>query len=380
MKVVVYGAGQLAQMMYLAGAPLGIDIQAVDVANGNVVNPVDKSNSGVSLRDAIAEAKCLTVEFEHVPVDLLVDAQDSGKLAPNMAAIRVGADRVLEKQLLEKLNIANCQHRIITHVDQLDDAVEALGERLILKASLDGYDGYGQWRLVDKSNLLELKQALKSLDLEAVPLVVEQMLNFDRELSLIGARTPNGQTVVYPLAENLHHDGQLHVSVAPATQLTPELNQQANHIFDALADELNYIGVLAVEMFQVGNQLLVNEIAPRVHNSGHWSIQGAKTSQFENHLRAVVDLPLGETEAIGVSAMINIIGCGSIAKDLLSVPGSHLQWYGKSVRPKRKMGHINVCAESYAQLAERLTMLKPHLPMEHFPKLAEEIARLNSLA
>lgn len=380
MKVVVYGAGQLAQMMYLAGAPLGIEVQAVDVVDSTVVNPVDKSNLSVSLRDAISEAKCLTVEFEHVPVGLLQDAQASGKLKPNMSAIRVGADRVLEKKLLEKLKIPNCKHQIITDVEQLEDAVNLLGERLILKASLDGYDGYGQWRLEDKSALPELKKQLQDLDLIEVPIIVEQMLSFERELSLIGARTENGETVVYPLAENLHHQGQLHVSVAPASDLSENVNKQASDIFTKLANELNYVGVLAVEMFQVGEQLLVNEIAPRVHNSGHWSIQGSKTSQFENHLRAVVDLPLGETEAIGVSAMINIIGCGSISKELLSVPGSHLQWYGKSVRPKRKMGHINICADSYTQLAERIALLKANLPIEHFPMLDEEIARLSNLA
>jgi 5-(carboxyamino)imidazole ribonucleotide synthase len=351
----------------------------VDVSDSSIVNPVDKSSSGVSLRDAITEAKCLTVEFEHVPLGLLNDAQQSGKLVPEMAAIRVGADRVLEKRLLEKLHVGNCQHQIITHINQLDAVVEALGERLILKASLDGYDGYGQWRLTDKKDLSALKKQLEDLDLAAVPLVVEKMLNFDRELSVIGARAPDGKIVVYPIAENLHHDGQLHVSIAPATRLTSELNQQAKQIFDTIAQALNYVGVLAIEMFQIGNELLVNEIAPRVHNSGHWSIQGAKTSQFENHLRAVTELPLGATDAVGVSAMVNIIGCGSIAKDLLSVPGTHLQWYGKSVRPKRKMGHINVNAKTYSELAERLALLKPHLPIEHFPKLNEEIARLNSL-
>ena len=379
MKVVVYGAGQLAQMMYLAGAPLGIEVMAVDVGNINVVNPIDKSLSGVSLKEAIDEAKRLTVEFEHVPVDLLSDAQASGKLAPTMTAIRVGADRVIEKALLDKLNIPNCAHRVVTDINQLEEVVSELGERLIIKASLDGYDGYGQWRLTGKSGLPELTEQLKDLDLKAVPLVVEQMLDFDREVSLIGARAEDGSVVVYPLAENLHHQGQLHVSVAPATGLNPELNEQAKQIFIKLANELDYVGVLAVEMFQVGDQLLVNEIAPRVHNSGHWSIQGAKTSQFENHLRAVVDLPLGETDANGVAAMINIIGCGSIAKDLLTVPGSHLQWYGKSVRPKRKMGHINVCAETYAELADRLEQLEKFLPQEHFPLLGEEIARLRNL-
>ncbi|MBT0586010.1 5-(carboxyamino)imidazole ribonucleotide synthase [Alteromonas oceanisediminis] len=379
MKVLVYGAGQLAQMMNLAGAPLGISVNAVDVKTGKVVNPVDKSEQADSLKNAIDEANCLTVEFEHVPVDLLNEAHASGKLSPSFESIRVGADRVIEKKLLERLGIANCAHRVVTAIDQLPEVVEQLGDKLILKASLDGYDGYGQWRLSSREQLVELQQTLSALDLQKVPLVVEQMQTFERELSLLGARNANGDIVVYPLAENLHHQGQLHVSVAPASALTDELNKQALAIFTALADELNYVGLLAVEMFQVGDRLLVNELAPRVHNSGHWTQQGAVTSQFENHLRAIQNLPLGSTEATGISAMVNVIGCGGISKEILSVPNTHLHWYGKSVRKKRKMGHINVVAESYSELSARLSELNTHLPAEYFPKLPDEIQRLAAL-
>ena len=376
MRVLVYGDGQLAQMLNLAGVPLGIDVSAVNVKDHSIVNPVDKTPYSESLKQAMEEAKALTVEFEHVPLDLLEQANATDKLNPSFEAIRIGADRVLEKRFLERVGVANCQHLIITEHVQLDNIVDELGERVIIKASLDGYDGYGQWRLNGAAQLPALKEQLAELNLKAVPLIAEKMVSFQRELSLIGARNAQGQVSVYPLAENKHHEGQLHVSVAPAPDTTDALTQQALEIFTTIVEDLKYVGVLAVEMFQIGDQLIVNELAPRVHNSGHWSIHGAETSQFENQLRAVLNLPLGNMSAHSVSAMVNIIGCGSIAKEVLAVSGCHLHWYGKTVRAKRKMGHINVVAEDYAQLAQRLNELARLLPKEFFPVLAEESQRL----
>ncbi|WP_026376425.1 5-(carboxyamino)imidazole ribonucleotide synthase [Aestuariibacter salexigens] len=379
MKVLVYGAGQLARMMYLAGTPLGIDVQAVDVNSQAVVNPISKEPLNTTLEQAILAAESLTAEFEHVPEALLQQAHDSGKLRPGMQAILTGADRVREKALLEKLHIANSAHRIVTDIQQLDDVLSAIGADLIIKASRDGYDGYGQWRLRSQDELAELKLQLADLDLQAVPLVAEKRVEFEREVSLIGVRDTSGNVKFYPLAENLHHQGQLHVSVAPATDVTEALQRQAEDIFTSLANELDYVGVLAVEMFQVGSSLLVNEIAPRVHNSGHWTMQGSVTCQFENHLRAVTGLPLGDTRAIGPSAMINIIGCTSFSRQLLSIPGCHLHWYGKSVRKKRKMGHINVVGQTHKELGEALQKLAEFLPLEHFPKLISEAKRLQAI-
>ncbi|QPG05371.1 5-(carboxyamino)imidazole ribonucleotide synthase [Salinimonas marina] len=378
MRVLVYGAGQLAQMMYLAGAPLGIEVEAVDVSSDTVVHPVSKLPLDASLEQAIEAADALTVEFEHVPERLLEQAEKSNKLMPSMEAILVGADRVREKQLLETLQIPNCSHRIVTSLDELDACISALGDKLIIKASRDGYDGYGQWRLTSADQLEEIKQALDGLDLSAVPLVVEKMLSFERELSLIGVRSQNGDIKVYPIAENLHYQGQLHVSVAPAPKVDAALQQQAEDIFKRLADGMQYTGVLAVEMFQCGDQLLVNELAPRVHNSGHWTLTGSDTSQFENHLRAVTGLPLGDTGARSPAAMINIIGCGTFSRELLSIPGCHLHWYGKTVRDKRKMGHINLTAENYQMLGHKMQQLVAYVPGEAFPKLAEEAQKLSS--
>lgn len=189
MRVLIFGSGQLARMMYLAGCPLGIEVTAVDVNTLKVVNPVDKQPFSVSLDEAIEEADAISVEFEHVPESLLEKAQLSGKLMPGIEAILTGADRVREKQLLDKLGIANCPHRIVTQVDQLDAVVAELGDKLILKSSRDGYDGYGQWRLQHERELATLKQQLAQLDLQKVPLVAEKMLSFDREVSLVGVRS-----------------------------------------------------------------------------------------------------------------------------------------------------------------------------------------------
>jgi 5-(carboxyamino)imidazole ribonucleotide synthase len=379
MNILILGSGQLARMMALAGYPLGLRVAAVDVNARNVLDPITKLVSETSLAHALQEADAVSVEFEHIPQDLLEQVNATGKLMPSMESIMAGADRVKEKKLLSDLDIANCPYKIITDANQLDEAVAELGEKLIIKASRDGYDGYGQWRLSSATQLAELKQQLSELDLQKVPLVVEKMLHFERELSLVGVRSASGDIAYYPLAENLHHQGQLHVSVAPAPYVNDALNQQAQDIFNKLAEKLGYIGVLAVEFFQMGEQLLVNEIAPRVHNSGHWSMQGADTCQFENHLRAISDLPLGSTKVIRPTAMINIIGCDNFSMDVLRLTGCHLHLYGKTVRAKRKMGHFNLCAENYAELGHVIQSLAQHLPAEHFPMLKDEAARLMAL-
>lgn len=380
MKVLVFGAGQLAQMMYLAAAPLGVEVYAVDVNAREVVNPMSKQKLDMTIEYAISDANMVTAEFEHVPEDLLLLAEKSGKLSPNMDAILTGADRVREKRVLESTMINNCEHMIIKHVEQLAEAIDALGSKIIFKASRDGYDGYGQWRYLSPDELPKLQQAFASLDLQRVPLVAEKMLSFDREISMIGARDANGNTAYFDIAENLHHEGQLHVSIAPATGLTISTQQQAQAIFDRLTSALSYVGVLSVEMFQTGEELIVNEIAPRVHNSGHWTLKGADTSQFEQHIRAVLGFPLGDTSTKQVTAMVNIIGCTSFSRDLISIPGCHLHWYGKELREKRKMGHINVVASSYNELGDKLLALLQYLPVEYFPLLESEAKRLKAFA
>jgi len=366
-------------MMSLAAYPLGLTVMAIDVNARSVVDPLSKTVFTCSVNEAIEQADVISAEFEHIPQDLLEQVNASGKFYPAKAAIEAGADRVKEKALLAKLAIDNCPNYIIDDLALLDNAVAQLGEQLIIKASRDGYDGYGQWRLNGLQQLPALKQQLSELDLKKVPLVIEKMLKFERELSLLGARGKDGHIVFYPLVENLHHQGQLHVTIAPATQVTEALNQQAQHIFRALVEELDYVGVLAVEFFQMGEQLLVNEIAPRVHNSGHWSMQGADTCQFENHLRAISGLPLGATTVFKPTAMLNIIGCDDFTMDMLSIAGCHLHLYGKTVRAKRKMGHVNISADNYAELGQKIQAFAHYVPEEHFPMLKDEAHRLSTL-
>lgn len=379
MKVLVLGAGQLAQMMSLAAAPIGVEVLAVDVSDNSIVNPITKQVYEFDLAFAIEEARVITVEFEHIPEALLALAEESGKLAPNIQSIMAGADRVREKKLLEKHSVANCQHVIIDHLDQVSDIDKKLGEKIIFKASRDGYDGYGQWRMKSLSDIEPLRSIFASIDLQKVPLIAETTALFDREISVVGARDLHGNIRCFHIAENLHHEGQLHVSVAPASGLSEQLIAQANEIFTTIANGLDYIGVLAVELFQIGDQLLVNEIAPRVHNSGHWTLDGADTCQFEQHIRAIMGFPLGSTKTNSVTAMVNIIGCTSFSRDLIAIEGCHLHWYGKALREKRKMGHINVVADNYLALGNKLTALLEHLPREYFPLLADEASRLKTL-
>lgn len=360
--IVILGHGQLARMMYLEATQLGLNIIAVNANSKECVNPVDKTVLPISIDEAFARATAITSEFEHLPEDLVTKAEATGKFLPNDKAIAAGADRIVEKQLLGGLNIDNCQHVIITDVEDLRYARDELGERIILKTSRDGYDGYGQWRIFNDEDYARVLTELTDHNFEKMPLVAEKCINFKRELSLIGVTDKNGNHQFYPLTENHHSDGQLVLSIAPAPKITPELQQLAESIYKKIADKLDYCGVLAIEFFDVENGLLVNEIAPRVHNSGHWTQQGCTTSQFENHIRAVAGFPLGSTKVLSPVAMINYVGFARPRADLFRVPNVHLHWYDKSVRPKRKMGHINIVGINTEELLKTVKKVKAFIP------------------
>lgn len=369
MRVLVLGAGQLARMMSLAGAPLNIEVFAYDVTTGNVVHPLTQQVMLKGLNTAITYADVITAEFEHIPHDILDTCANSGKLLPSAQAIKAGGDRRLEKSLLDNAGVANARYQIIATRADLDQAISTVGLPLVLKSSLGGYDGKGQWRLRPGDDLEaiwdEITQCLDQTSNQAI--VAEAFVPFDREVSLVGVRAKDGTIAVYPLAENIHTNGVLSLSTALTDN--PELQQQAEGMFRALAESLNYVGVLAIEFFDVGGTLLVNEIAPRVHNSGHWTQQGAETCQFENHLRAVSGLPLGSTALLRHTAMINILGEDTLPEALLAEPHCHIHWYGKEKRTGRKMGHINVCANSQAELKDALASIANYLDPASFPAL-----------
>jgi len=373
MNVLVLGAGQLARMMALAVKPLNIEIRAYDVGPKQVINPLAPELVYGDLAAGIEYADVITAEFEHVAHDVLALCEASGKLKPSSQAIKIGGDRRLEKQLLTQCQAVNAKHVIVQNKQSFDEAMSQLTLPIIFKTALDGYDGKGQWRLKTSEQIdatwAELSEFLANNPKQGI--VAEQMVPFAREVSLVGMRSTCGEIKVYPLAENHHTDGVLSVSLALSDEKA--LQQQAQDVFTRLTTTIDYVGTLAIEFFQVGDELLVNEIAPRVHNSGHWTQQGADTCQFANHIRAVSGLPLGDTELVRPTAMINILGQDSLPTEVLAMPGVTVHWYGKTKRAGRKMGHINVSGNSQQQLNQRLLMIANVLPSTGFSDITNYI-------
>ncbi|MDX1391195.1 MAG: 5-(carboxyamino)imidazole ribonucleotide synthase [Rheinheimera sp.] len=377
MKVLVLGAGQLARMMSLAGAPLNISISAYDVNSDSLVHPLTLQPLGKGLDKAIADADVVTAEFEHIPLPVLAQCQQSGKFLPGETAIKAGGDRRLEKQLLDDAGVRSAAYHIVNTEAEFHQAIDALGLPLVFKSALAGYDGKGQWRLKRAEDAAALWQQIAAFLAgdSKQSIVAEQFIPFQREVSLIGARRANGDVQVFPLTENHHVNGVLSVSLAVAGN--EQLQQQAQQMFTAVAEQLNYVGVLAIEFFDLNGELLVNEIAPRVHNSGHWTQQGADVCQFEQHLRAVCNLPLGSTALVRPSLMVNILGEDTVPDGILEIPGLHLHWYGKTKRAGRKMGHINLSAQTTGELKALFEKLIALLPEHAFPELSQMAARLN---
>ena len=377
MHVLVLGSGQLARMMSLAGAPLNITMSAYDVTTDRVVHPLTQAVIEQTLDQAIAAADVITAEFEHIPHDILAICDKSGKFRPSTDAIKAGGDRRLEKTLLDNSGVKNATYYVINSRADFDAAIQHVGIPMVLKSALGGYDGKGQWRLKDAAQVdtiwQEMQECLNSSTHQAI--VAEQFVPFDREVSLVGARSASGEVAVYPLAENIHVNGVLSLSTAIDA---PELQEQAKKMFTAVANSLDYIGVLAIEFFDVNGELLVNEIAPRVHNSGHWTQQGAEVCQFENHVRAVCGLPLGSTKLVRETAMINILGEDTLPNALLAMEGCHIHWYGKDKRPGRKMGHINVTADYSGELQRKLCEIADHLDENAFPAVHEVAQKIRS--
>ncbi|HBC3421015.1 5-(carboxyamino)imidazole ribonucleotide synthase [Vibrio parahaemolyticus] len=372
MHVLVLGSGQLARMMSLAGAPLNIQISAYDVGSGNVVHPLTQQVLvlGHGLENAIEQVDVITAEFEHIPHDVLDICEESGKFLPSTAAIKAGGDRRIEKARLDNAGVRNAKYYVIETREDFERAIEHVGIPMVLKSALGGYDGKGQWRLKETTQIeeiwTEMAECIAATPTQAI--VAEEFVPFGREVSLVGARGKDGSIKVYPLAENVHTNGVLSLSSAIDA---PELQAQAKQMFTAVADSLDYVGVLALEFFDVEGTLLVNEIAPRVHNSGHWTQQGAETCQFENHLRAVCGLPLGSTKLIRETSMVNILGEDTLPEALLAMDGYHIHWYGKEKREGRKMGHINVCGDYPGELHRRLCALADVLDPMAFPAVHE---------
>jgi 5-(carboxyamino)imidazole ribonucleotide synthase len=344
------GGGQLARMLALAAHPLGVRTVALDPAAeacaGDVAELIVDAYDAPAGLDRLAErSDVVTFEFESVPAASAERLAAAVAVQPPPRALEVAQDRLHEKRLFGELGIDTPRFRAIDAQSGLD-AAELPG---VLKTRRLGYDGKGQRVLRTAADAEGAFAALGE-----VPCIVEQLVEFDRELSVIAARSADGAVACYPLVENHHRDGILRVSHAPAPELTPGLQEQAERYARHLLDRLGYVGVLALELFQVGDLLLANELAPRVHNSGHWTIEGAETSQFENHVRAVCGLSLGSAELRMRSTMVNLIGGHPPLEQLAAIPHAHVHLYGKAPRRGRKIGHVTVTGDGDWQTVARL--------------------------
>ena len=329
------GGGQLGRMLALAGAPLDVRMRfldpAADACAGQVGDLIVGAYDGPDCLGRLADgADAVTYEFENVPVEA---ARRVGAV-PDARALELGQDRLVEKQLFRRLGIPTAPF----------GSLEDVGAPALVKSRRLGYDGKGQRVVASPGPIGDDELA-------------EGIVPFDRELSIVAVRGRTGETAFYPVAENEHRGGLLAVSRAPAAK-APQ--REAEEIARRLLDELGYVGVLAVELFEVGGELLANEFAPRVHNTGHWTIDGAGTSQFENHLRAILDLPLGSTEARGASVMVNLVGESPPLERLLALESGHVHLYGKEPRPGRKLGHVTLVDAGDEHVAAGVALGEAH--------------------
>lgn len=352
--VCVLGNGQLGRMLRQAGEPLGIAVYPVGLDADPEALPVQQS--------------VITAEIERWPETALTRELANHNAFVNRDIFPRLADRLTQKQLLDQLGLATAPWQLLAEAAEWPQVFSELGELAIVKRRTGGYDGRGQWRL-------------RADETDALPAdcygecIVEQGIDFSGEVSLVGARAHDGSTVFYPLTHNLHQDGILRTSVV-LPEPDAALQKQAEAMLSAIMHELKYVGVMAMECFVVPEGLLINELAPRVHNSGHWTQNGASISQFELHLRAILNLPLPRPVVSSPSVMVNLIGT-ALNLDWLNQPLVHLHWYEKEVRPGRKVGHLNLSDVSKSSLQATLQALVPQLPADYASGIAWAVEMLD---
>lgn len=347
MKIGILGGGQLARMMILDGKRLGFSFRVFDEKLHSSTKELAPCHTGSFLdREALknfAEGlDVITCEFENIPADTIDILSEYVPCFPSSVAFSVAQDRLSEKDMMASLEIGTTKYQSISSLDDLEIVKKDFSFPLLIKSRRLGYDGKGQKKVTDPSEIADAWSEIGSCDA-----IAEAFVNFERELSIVGVYGRNGKKKHYPLIENVHENGILVSSFAPA-DASDDLNKLAQEMIDKIAEKCGYIGVLVVEFFQVGNTLLVNEIAPRVHNSGHCTIEGAVCSQFENQIRAVSGMPLGCTEMRFSTISYNILSKLPDTASVLGQTGAHLHLYDKEESDLRKLGHITFC--NYKQL------------------------------
>jgi len=354
MVIGILGAGQLARMLALAGKPLGLKFIfldptpiacAADIGKHLIGDYTDKK----LLTQLAEESDIITYEFENVPVEIINFLSQQTPVYPSAKALSVGQDRMTEKTFFQNLGLPTAPFAAISSLKDLQLAMPRIGYPAILKTRRLGYDGKGQVILNQEQDLASAWQAINQS-----PAIIESFIHFEREVSIIASRSVSGEIAYYPLSENTHHKGILRL--AKATENDP-LQTQAEQYINTLLAALDYVGTIALELFATTDNLIVNEFAPRVHNSGHWTIEGSETSQFENHLRAITNLPLGATNTLGHTAMQNFIGGVPESKKLLSLAQVHLHLYDKEARKGRKIAHATIRTDSSSRFTDLITTL-----------------------
>jgi len=358
-KLGILGGGQLGRMLALAAHDLDIAPSIyspqLDCSAAVTRHQVGAWDDRGALERFAADADVVTYELEQLPAATLEVVLQTAKAAPSLKALKRSQDRLLEKQLFDDIGLPTAPWAPVSSPDDVARAAETVGFPCLLKTRYGGYDGKGQAAC---STVDELDAAFRDFN---VPSIVERRLDLIREVSVIAARSWSGELRWYDPVENHHEGGILRVSRAPATDVSSTDLERLSGFASALLERLDYVGVLALELFETADGWLGNEFAPRVHNSGHWTTEGAETSQFENHVRAVCDLPLGSTRSRGLSAMVNLIGRTPPLAELAAVDGARIHLYGKTDRPGRKVGHVTVCAEDRAELERRIAAVQATL-------------------
>lgn len=362
MKIGVLGAGQLGRMLALSAYPLGHQMRFLALSEEDPSSLLGKTfihNNNPEMVSNFADSSdIVTYESENTDVTIVNEISKNTKVYPSDKSLYISQHRVREKALLDALKIPCAPYQMVNSLDDLKSAIKNIGIPSILKTATDGYDGKGQFLIKSEAQIDEAWEKMSGVDS-----ILEGFINFKRELSLIAVRSIDGSLEFYPLVENSHHEGILRLTIAPAQNISVSLQNKAQEYMSSLLKEIKHIGVLTIELFESDDGLLVNEIAPRVHNSGHWTIEGAQTSQFENHIRAITESPLGQTTMTSkFSAMINIIGVHGPIQKVLKTKNAHLHLYNKAERTGRKLGHITLTSNSIDELNKTIDSLKEYLP------------------
>ena len=358
MNIMILGCGQLSQMLAQEGKKLGhtftfvcLDGESTDCINGmgQIINWSSGMSTDALLEAADAFPDVITVERESIDYDLLVDLSSKANVYPSPESVSHCQNRLNEKRALEKVNIPVTPWQFIESKADLEAAIEKFGYPLVIKATTDGYDGKNQWHLRNSDQLKALIETEEPKDW-----IAEPMINFQTEASIIAARSSTGEIKLYPITENFHQSGILKRSVAPIDNIKESQAKAITEHMSHLLESWNYVGVLAMELFVTENDVMVNELAPRVHNSGHWSRHSTITSQFENHIRAITGSELGDTKLETNHGMVNVLGSENTAKIEEAKFDGELTMYGKGYRLGRKMGHINFVDSDREKLLKKM--------------------------